>query len=50
MVLGAVTIGVGANKELGGRNDTGLGFGATMLDATVKLDDETIIKNGKPKI
>lgn len=47
---GAVTIGVGANKEIGGKNDSGLGFGATMTAATVKLDGKVIVKNGELKL
>jgi len=47
MVRGAVTVGVGANKELGGRNDSGFAFGATILDGTVELDGKVILKNGK---
>lgn len=50
MVQGSVTIGIGANKEIGGMNDSGLGFGVTMVAATVELDGNVIVENGKLKL
>lgn len=47
MVKGAVTIGVGANKELGGKNNSNFAFGATILNGTVELDGKIILKKGK---
>ena len=44
---GAVTIGIGGNKEVGGKNDSGYGFGGVMSKATVDIDGKNIVKNGK---
>jgi len=46
--LGGVTIGIGGNKDKGGRNRT-LGnrhWWASMAGATVKIDGKTVLKNG----
>ncbi len=47
MAQGAITIGVGANKELGGKNDSSFAFGATILTGNLELDGKLILKNGK---
>lgn len=47
IVLGTVTIGIGLNKELGGRNESDWGLGVTLAEPTVKLDERTIVKQGK---
>lgn len=47
IVVGTVTIGMGLNKELGGRNDSDWGLGITLANPTVKLDERTIVKQGK---
>jgi len=44
---GAVTIAIGANLDIGGRNDSDYGFQATLSQATVELDGRTIVENGK---
>jgi leucyl aminopeptidase (aminopeptidase T) len=44
---GVVSIGIGGNKEFGGKNDSGYGFAGVMSKATVKIDGKTIVKNGK---
>jgi leucyl aminopeptidase (aminopeptidase T) len=47
IVLGTATVGLGLNKELGGRNDSDWGLPVTLAKPTVKLDGKTIIKQGK---
>jgi len=47
LAMGAVTLGLGDNKELGGENRSDAGAGATMSKATVEVDGRVIIKNGK---
>ncbi len=50
LVLGAVTIGVGNNKEIGGANDTTFGHAQTLSKATVEADGAQILANGKPSV
>lgn len=47
LAIGAVTLGLGDNKELGGENKSDAGAGATMSKATVEVDGRAILKNGK---
>lgn len=49
-VLGGVTIGIGGNKDKGGNNETtgNRHWWASMTHATIQIDNETILKNGKP--
>ena len=47
IVQGAVTIGIGDNRFLGGTNNSDYAFEGTLSKATVKLDRKTIIKGGK---
>jgi len=44
---GAVTIGIGGNKEVGGKNNSEYGFAGVMSKATVDIDGKNIVKNGK---
>ncbi len=46
IVSGAVSIGVGANDELGGTNKGLFGWGATLPHATLEADDMTIVTDG----
>ena len=48
VVLGTVTIGIGLNKELEGKNESDWGLPITLKNPTLKLDGKTIIKQGKP--
>ena len=50
LVLGTVSIGVGGNKGLGGKNDSDFGFTGTLVNPTVEVDNTTIMKNGKLNI
>ncbi len=50
LAQGAVTIGVGANKEIGGSNDTTFGYAQTLTQATVEVDGKQIVTNGKLNI
>ena len=47
IVLGAVTLGLGDNRELGGKMDSNFGARCTVTNATVELDGKPIIKSGK---
>jgi aminopeptidase len=47
IVLGTATVGIGFNKELGGTNESDYALSVTDAKPTVKLDGETIIKQGK---
>jgi len=47
IVSGAVTIGVGENKILGGRNVSTFGFQGTLKRSTVVIDGQTVVSDGK---
>jgi leucyl aminopeptidase (aminopeptidase T) len=47
LVMGAVTLGLGDNEDLGGKNRSNAGASATMAKATVEVDGKVILKNGK---
>ncbi len=47
LALGTVTIGVGANKGIGGRNDSSWTFAGTVSKPTVELDAHKIIVDGR---
>jgi leucyl aminopeptidase (aminopeptidase T) len=47
IALGTVTVGVGDNRELGGKLESNFGFRCTVTEPTVELDGEPIIKHGK---
>ncbi len=44
---GAVTIGIGSNVDLGGKNDSDYAFQGTLSQATIELDGRTIVENGR---
>ena len=50
IVRGAVSLGIGGNKDLGGENQTDFGWSGTLLGATVKVDGKTVIEKGQLKI
>jgi len=50
LVLGAVSVGVGSNKDLGGNNDTTFAHSQTLSKPTVEVDGTTILADGKLKI
>ena len=47
MAMGAVTLSLGDNDELGGENKSDAGASASMSRATVEVDGRVILKNGK---
>jgi leucyl aminopeptidase (aminopeptidase T) len=47
IVKGVVGIGIGGNEYLGGKNEATGGGNIYLANATVKLDGETLIENGK---
>jgi len=47
IALGTATIGIGENREMGGKNNSSWDFEITTTKPTVKLDGKTILKDGK---
>ncbi len=47
LVLGTATIGVGANRGIGGRNDSSFSFAGTINKPTVEVDGYTMMADGK---
>ena len=47
IALGTVTLGIGDNRELDGKNETDYGCKFTATEPTILLDGETIIKRGE---
>ena len=47
IVAGAVTIGIGENRGIGGKNKSGFGFAHTLMRATVKADGKTVVSRGR---
>jgi leucyl aminopeptidase (aminopeptidase T) len=47
---GAVTVGVGDNKLFGGKNVSTFGFQGTLKRATVVIDGQTVVADGKLSI
>lgn len=47
IVQGAVSIGIGDNRFIGGKNNSDYMFEGTLSKATVKLDKKTFIRRGK---
>ena len=50
LALGSVTIGIGSNKDYGGKNDTTLGFAQTLNKATVEVDGRVLLQEGKVQV
>ncbi len=44
---GAVTLFIGDNRELGGKNESDWGFPGTLRSATLRVDGRAIVKEGK---
>ncbi|MFX0115740.1 MAG: aminopeptidase [Candidatus Hodarchaeota archaeon] len=47
IVKGVIGIGIGGNQYLGGKNEATGGGNILLANATVKLDGETLLENGK---
>ena len=47
IVAGAVTVAVGGNDDLGGANKTDFYFPGILTRATLTVDDNPVVKNGK---
>jgi leucyl aminopeptidase (aminopeptidase T) len=47
LVVGAVSIGIGANEDAGGHNKRGFFFAGTIKNASLMLDDSPLISNGR---
>jgi leucyl aminopeptidase (aminopeptidase T) len=50
IVAGTVTLGIGGNEQVGGRNKSGFYFEHSLSGATVKGDGVTIVKDGQLNI
>ncbi len=46
-VAGAVTIGIGDNRDLGGKNVSSYGFPGTLVGGTVRIGGQVVIDRGK---
>ncbi len=44
---GAVTVGLGENRDLGGANATGFGYASALQGATVEVDGKKLVAEGK---
>jgi hypothetical protein len=44
---GVVTVGIGGNDDIGGANKTDFYFGGVLTKATLIVDGNTIVKEGK---
>ena len=47
MAMGAVTIAIGENREIGGKNESDYSASGTISRPTVTVDGKLLIKNGK---
>jgi leucyl aminopeptidase (aminopeptidase T) len=47
IVLGSVTLGIGDNREIGGKMECDFGSHCTILRPSLKLGERVVIKNGK---
>ncbi len=45
--LGTATVGVGANRGIGGRNDSSFSFSATISKPTIEVNGHTIMLDGR---
>ena len=46
IVSGAVSIGIGDNRDAGGKNDSSYGFSASLAHGTVEIGGKTVIQDG----
>lgn len=47
LAMGTATIGIGANKGIGGRNDSSLQFSGTITKPTIEINGSTLMVDGK---
>ena len=47
IVSGAVSVGIGGNEDIGGKNKPGFSFVDTIVGATLRVDGKTIIEKGR---
>ena len=50
LASGVVTIGIGGNDDIGGANKTDFYFAGVLTKATLTVDGNTIVENGKLKV
>ena len=48
--LGTVHLGIGSNKTIGGMNDVPFHLDHIIRQATIQVDDETLIERGEFKV
>jgi len=46
IVSGTVSIGIGDNRDAGGKNDSSYGFSASLVHGTVEIGGKTVIQDG----
>lgn len=47
LVAGAASIGIGENRDAGGKNASSYGFGSTLVSGTVEIDGKVVVDRGK---
>lgn len=47
LALGTATIGIGANRGIGGRNDSSFSFSGTISKQTIDIDGRLVVVDGK---
>lgn len=47
LALGGATVGLGANRGIGGRNDSSFSFSGTIAKPTIEINGYTIMSDGK---
>ena len=47
IAYGAVSIGIGGNESLGGKNKSSFSYAGTLTGATVEADGRTVLRKGK---
>jgi len=50
LASGAVTVGIGGNDDIGGANKTDFYFAGTLTKASLAVDGNVIVENGKLKV
>jgi leucyl aminopeptidase (aminopeptidase T) len=48
IALGSITLGVGDNREYGGKAESNFGSTITIAQPSIELDGKTVIRNGNP--
>jgi len=49
LARGAVSIGIGYNRDIGGKNNASASYAATLTKATLEVNGETLVEKGRLK-